>query len=47
VCNGQTMRNAAWSYERPKDGVAAIREHLAFYPDKVVISPDSPSPPAA
>jgi len=24
-----------WSYERPKDGVAAIREHLAFYPDKV------------
>jgi uncharacterized protein (DUF427 family) len=27
--------NAVWSYERPKDGVAAIREHLAFYPDKV------------
>ena len=27
--------NAVWSYERPKDGVAAIKEHLAFYPDKV------------
>jgi len=27
--------NAVWSYERPKDGVAAIREYLAFYPDKV------------
>jgi uncharacterized protein (DUF427 family) len=27
--------NAVWSYEQPKDGVAAIREHLAFYPDKV------------
>jgi uncharacterized protein (DUF427 family) len=27
--------NAVWSYESPKEGVAAIREHLAFYPDKV------------
>ena len=27
--------DAVWSYERPKDGVAAIREHVAFYPDKV------------
>jgi len=27
--------NAVWSYERPKDGVAAIKDHLAFYPDKV------------
>jgi uncharacterized protein (DUF427 family) len=27
--------NAVWSYEQPKDAVAAIREHVAFYPDKV------------
>ncbi|HWA38157.1 MAG TPA: DUF427 domain-containing protein [Burkholderiales bacterium] len=27
--------NAVWSYESPKEGVAAIRERLAFYPEKV------------
>lgn len=27
--------NMAWSYERPYDEVAAIRGHLAFYPDRV------------
>ena len=27
--------NAVWSYENPYDAVAAIRGHLAFYPDKV------------
>ena len=27
--------NAVWSYEQPKDGVAAIRDHVAFYPNKV------------
>jgi uncharacterized protein (DUF427 family) len=27
--------NAVWSYEQPKDGVAPIKGHLAFYPDKV------------
>lgn len=35
ICNGQTARNAVWSYEQPKDEVAVIRELLAFYPDKV------------
>jgi len=30
--------NAAWSYEQPYDEAAAIRELLAFYPDKVEIS---------
>lgn len=29
--------DAAWSYEDPKDGVAAIKDHLAFYPDKVTV----------
>lgn len=27
--------NAVWTYETPHDAVAAIRSHLAFYPDRV------------
>jgi len=27
--------NAVWSYEQPYDEVTAIREHLAFYPNRV------------
>jgi uncharacterized protein (DUF427 family) len=30
--------NAVWTYETPKADVAEIREHLAFYPDKVNIT---------
>lgn len=29
--------NAVWSYEAPFDAVAAIKDHLAFYPDRVEI----------
>ncbi|MGE7137022.1 DUF427 domain-containing protein [Luteibacter sp. NPDC031894] len=29
--------NAIWSYEAPHESVASIREHLAFYPDRVQI----------
>lgn len=29
--------NAVWSYETPYDAVAGIKEHLAFYPNKVTI----------
>ncbi|UPG84197.1 DUF427 domain-containing protein [Luteibacter aegosomatis] len=29
--------NAVWSYEAPHDAVAAIRDHLAFYPERVTI----------
>jgi uncharacterized protein (DUF427 family) len=32
--------NAVWSYETPKPGVAAIKDHLAFYPDRVQIVRD-------
>ena len=28
-------RNAVWSYEQPYPGVAQIKGHLAFYPDRV------------
>ena len=31
------IADAAWSYEDPKDGLEAIRGHLAFYPDKVTV----------
>jgi uncharacterized protein (DUF427 family) len=29
--------NAIWTYEEPHDAVAGIRDHLAFYPDRVTI----------
>lgn len=32
---GRRVDNAAWSYEQPLPGVAAIKDHLAFYPSKV------------
>jgi uncharacterized protein (DUF427 family) len=35
------VENAAWSYEDPKAGVAAIEGLLAFYPDRVTVDIDS------
>jgi uncharacterized protein (DUF427 family) len=35
LANGRTARNAVWSYEQPLVQVRAIKDHLAFYPDKV------------
>ena len=32
---GAESANAIWTYETPKDSVAAIKEYLAFYPDRV------------
>ena len=32
---GRTAKNAVWSYEEPYPDVAAIKDHLAFYPDRV------------
>ncbi|MEJ0042927.1 MAG: DUF427 domain-containing protein [Rhizomicrobium sp.] len=29
--------NAAWSYEQPYPAMAAIKDHLAFYPQHVSI----------
>lgn len=32
---GERSVDAVWSYERPYEAVAAIKDHLAFYPDRV------------
>jgi uncharacterized protein (DUF427 family) len=32
---GERAINAVWTYEAPYDAVAAIRNHLAFYPKRV------------
>lgn len=32
---GHRSREAAWTYESPFDAVKLIRNHLAFYPDRV------------
>jgi uncharacterized protein (DUF427 family) len=32
-----TLDNAIWTYEAPFPSVAEIKDHLAFYPDKVKI----------
>jgi uncharacterized protein (DUF427 family) len=33
--DGRTAENAVWTYETPYPAVASIKEHLAFYPDRV------------
>ena len=32
---GARAENAVWTYETPHPAVAAIKDHLAFYPDRV------------
>jgi uncharacterized protein (DUF427 family) len=32
---GRAAENAVWTYEDPYPAVAAIKSHLAFYPDRV------------
>lgn len=32
---GEKGRNAVWSYENPYQAVGQIKDHLAFYPDRV------------
>lgn len=40
---GTRSLNAVWSYEAPYPAVAAIKEHLAFYPDRVDAIDDVPA----
>jgi uncharacterized protein (DUF427 family) len=35
VAEGRSAANAVWSYEEPYPAMAAIKEYLAFYPDRV------------
>jgi uncharacterized protein (DUF427 family) len=35
TAGGLVARNSVWTYEQPYPAVAQIREHLAFYPNKV------------
>ena len=32
---GERATNAAWTYELPHDAVAQIKEHIAFYRDRI------------
>lgn len=32
---GERATNAVWTYEQPYDAVALIKDHVAFYPDRV------------
>ncbi len=32
---GDRSTNAVWTYEAPYDAVTVIKDHLAFYPDRV------------
>ncbi len=32
---GERSVNAVWTYENPYDAVASIKDHVAFYPDRV------------
>ena len=36
VTKSTTLKDAAWSYETPKDGVSEIKDHLAFYESDTV-----------
>ena len=44
---GARSLNAVWTYEAPYDAVAAIGNHLAFYPDRVDAIEERPAPPTA
>ncbi|MEY1555983.1 DUF427 domain-containing protein [Yoonia sp. R2331] len=37
VAKSGPIADAAWSYEAPKDAVAQIKDHLAFYTTKVAV----------
>jgi uncharacterized protein (DUF427 family) len=40
---GERAANAVWTYETPYEAVAAIKDHLAFYPDRVDAIEQSPA----
>ncbi|MDB5396119.1 MAG: hypothetical protein JWM91_3625 [Rhodospirillales bacterium] len=40
---GDRAANAVWTYEAPYDAVAIIKDHLAFYPDRVDAIEEGPA----
>ncbi len=40
---GDAAHDAVWTYEAPYAAVAAIKDHLAFYPDRVDAIDEQPS----
>jgi uncharacterized protein (DUF427 family) len=40
---GERSVNAVWTYEEPYASVAAIKDHVAFYPDRVDAIEERPS----
>jgi uncharacterized protein (DUF427 family) len=43
VLDGEKKENAVWTYETPFDAVSEIAGHVAFYPNQVEITLQSPS----
>ncbi len=43
LANGRSSDNAVWTYEQPFPAVGAIREHLAFYPERVDAIEETPA----
>lgn len=39
---GKDGENAVWQYDKPYEAVAAIKDHVAFYPDRVEITNQPP-----
>jgi uncharacterized protein (DUF427 family) len=42
VVDGARLDGAVWTYPAPYDAVAGIRDHVAFYPDRVEVRVDEP-----
>jgi uncharacterized protein (DUF427 family) len=40
---GERGANAVWTYETPYESVAAIKDHLAFYPNRVDAIEETPA----
>jgi uncharacterized protein (DUF427 family) len=40
---GQRAVNAVWTYEAPYEAVAAIKDHVAFYPNRVDAIEEKPA----
>jgi uncharacterized protein (DUF427 family) len=44
---GERSVNAVWTYEAPYESVAAIKGHVAFYPDRVGVIEERSAPDGA